>query len=185
MQARFTNPKNIARFTRPVAMGLLLVFLFQLFGTVVLYRLQRKQHRQIQWHAIRTQTRLHTSLVLHLSPEDMEWMEGEKEFRYKGDLYDVVTIDKTNSSHWNVECVADTKEDILVSNFVHREQKHNNEDGVMQLLSALTLDKNIETGNTHLPPPIRCITEFRFNLLYHFTQLYLSEPTMPPETVGC
>lgn len=67
----------------------------------------------------------------------LEW-EGSNEFRYRGEMYDVISIEKIND-HFLVRCVADSKETTLLSQYLKAQQQSGNNAPTKSILKLLNV----------------------------------------------
>ena len=66
---------------------------------------------------------------------DLQWIETGKEFRYKGEMFDVVRVKIKNEKKYYY-CINDTKEKELIANFnKHHNSKKDNEKRIKRMLN--------------------------------------------------
>lgn len=163
-------------------LGVLCVYLYQMAGTMVVFSLQRHFHRQQEARDIMHHKLQKATVTFHLHPDDIEWMEPGKELRYRGALYDVVSIQKESAS-WGIVCISDTKEDALVANFQRTREQERNRLELHHFLTALYADKDISTLQNILPEPLLLVSDCGFPARQLTSRLLCDEPAIPPETL--
>ncbi len=82
------------------------------------------------------------------SGQDITWIRQGKEFRYKGEMFDVVKV-KTVGEEIHYYCINDSKEQHLIAGFNHNTKKNN--------------DKRMKYSFffQYLPPPLTLFSDNR------------------------
>jgi len=102
---------------KPASLFFLVLFLFNLEGyyawfTLVQFRAKEEMEQEIRRGAIENEL-----VVIEIMPGDEErlhWEQPGREFKYKGEMYDVVRVSEKNGSIV-YHCINDEKEDNLIS----------------------------------------------------------------------
>jgi hypothetical protein len=108
--------------------------------------------------------------------KELEW-EDASEFRWKGNLYDVV--EKTDSSGFSlISCIADEKETALLDGLMKaNENAHHQGRSIIQLITKIFTRTEI----TPAAQPVICQNP-DWNLFdLKFCSRYQSQPSQPPE----
>jgi len=104
---------------RLLASGLILLFLFNIFGYYFIYQYNRFLIRLEVKARIRSGTMNEQAEILVLSnplpSHDFRWI-NRKEFRYRGRLYDVISI-KRNGDSTLIHCINDKNEESLIARY--------------------------------------------------------------------
>jgi len=81
----------------------------------------------------------HVSELLFSGEEmaSLGW-EGNSEFRYRGEMYDVISIEK-KEGHFLVKCVADHKETALLEQYFKAQQQSGNNAPTKSILKLLNV----------------------------------------------
>jgi hypothetical protein len=101
-----------------LAIGLLLVLVFQLVGGYILFKIWQRQMKTQAKQQILAGLPPQSLNLLIISPSQqktLEW-EDEREFRYQGNWYDVVRTE-THDSLTYYYCYLDTQETQLITQF--------------------------------------------------------------------
>ena len=107
----------------------------------------------------------------------IKWTKKNKEFSYKGEMYDVVKI-KTENNKTYFYCLNDVKEKDLIANYSHHNRHKNNILSILKkVLNSKYIQKSLILNSKHGN------TDIHFS---NFTQLYksvFSEILSPPPKI--
>ena len=167
---------------------LLACIFLQVAGFYLVFVAQRAAIRQEVKAWLRTHQQEQAQHVFLLSldgddPSDpaIEW-EGDDEFSFNNEMYDVIEK-KRVGNHWQIRCISDRKETILVKKFeknlsantTHKNPANGN--GLVKLITAPFI-----AGST---PPV-FVNPLQLNVYHDTFSLYLPRvifdiPTPPPQ----
>jgi hypothetical protein len=106
------------------------------------------------------------------------YWENESEFRYKGEMYDIIETTRTND-HLVVRCVADSKETALINEYQKNNKRDHSDSLAVQLI---TIQFVVPSGFSITPPQKTIVNHF----CRHSSALYkcVSAIFIPPPEVG-
>lgn len=110
--------KSMARLS---SISLLFLFLFNLLGGISLLLIQRNKRHEAVEAMIASEAFGHRLTHLHITAElqnEINWVEPEREFRYKGEMYDVVKMTPQEDGSIIYQCIEDKEETHLYSQMV-------------------------------------------------------------------
>ena len=120
---------------RIAVISLLGIFLWHITGVYAVWHLRRIAVRAEMRHS---QQLRKNEVQLCLSPESVQWIEFEREFRYDGQLYDITSMEvDAHTGNYLLHCAKDTVETALIS-----------------FLDTLTLRQMPLAGGNHSPIPV-------------------------------
>jgi hypothetical protein len=169
------------------SISLLFLFLINLIGGISLLLIQRHKRHETVEIMIASEAYRYRLTQLHISSghrHEINWVEVNKEFRYQGDMYDLVRSDTLADGSIVYHCIADHEETNLYSeiesNLAGTPMGHHSDRLiVLQLFKFLStfLDQTSQTRLNHL-----CATQ-KINVFYlgSFPQVNLPIPAQPPE----
>jgi hypothetical protein len=114
---------------RIVSISLLLIFLYNLTGYYFTFEFNRRQVcKEIKQRIKKCvpEVDLVTFQVLSSDEKNLFWTKKGKEFRYKGEMYDIVRRTK-NGDTVSYSCIRDVKESKLFADLDKHVQKHMND----------------------------------------------------------
>lgn len=98
------------------SISLLFLFLFNLIGGISLLLIQRHKRHEVVEAMIASETYAHRLTQLHITADlknEINWVEHEREFRYKGEMYDVVRAETLSDGSMIYHCIPDHVETHL------------------------------------------------------------------------
>ena len=111
---------------RVVSISLLLIFLYNLSGYYLTFEVNRQQVRKEIKNKIKNSapdSDLVTIRILASDQNSLFWTKKGREFRYKGDMYDVVKCSQKEDSIV-YKCIRDAKETKLFADLDKHVQQH-------------------------------------------------------------
>ena len=107
---------------------LLSIFLFNIIGYYFLFKIQQYEVRKEIKSKIKNNVPENDLILLSFHPSSKEYSEIEwiknHEFRYKGQLFDIVRLARDNDGTIRYKCINDKQEEILFENLDEWVQKH-------------------------------------------------------------
>jgi hypothetical protein len=103
---------------RLTSISLLFLFLVNLVGTISLLLIQRHKRHEFIESVIASEAYGHHLTKLHITidrQQEINWVEEDKEFRYHGEMYDVVRTETLDDGSTMYHCIADHAETHLYS----------------------------------------------------------------------
>lgn len=100
------------------SISLLFLFLFNLIGGISLLLIQRHKRHEAVEAIIASEAYSHRLTQLHITADlknEINWVEPGREFRYKGEMYDVVRTAPQDDGSIIYHCIADKEETHLYS----------------------------------------------------------------------
>ena len=100
------------------SISLLFLFLFNLIGGISLLLIQRHKRHEAVEAIIASEAYNHRLTQLHITAaleNEINWVEPDREFRYKGEMYDVVRTQPLDDGSTIYHCIADKEETHLYS----------------------------------------------------------------------
>ena len=158
---------------------LLFIFLGNVIGyQIVFNQLQHNIHRETERQIEKGLPDEELVVIVTDHEEDLHWTRPYKEFRYKGEMYDVVKI-KTFNNKKNYYCICDKKENNLMARY---EKAHHNEK------SKYSLGKHLAKINLFYQEISKTIglTEsdcIYAESIYRVLDNYILVPSLPPKKV--
>lgn len=171
------------------SIALLFLFLFNLTGGISLLLIQRHKRHEAVEAMIASDAYGHRLTRLHISAEhrdQINWVEEEKEFRYQGEMYDLVRAEHLADGSIVYHCIPDHAETHLYSEIESNLAgtpigHHNDRLIVLQIFKFLSsfLDETPQVKSIDL-----CIAQ-KVNVFYldSFPEVTLSLLSPPPEQV--
>lgn len=101
---------------RAAAYFLISAFLFNTFGFWIFFQFELNAIHAETEHAIRAAIIKKSSRIISIpeNSSELAWTSANKEFRYRGTMYDVIHIEKKNG--WiNIYCIDDERETRLLA----------------------------------------------------------------------
>ena len=125
-----------------LSIALVFVFCYSIVGFYLNFEIEQFRIREETREKImRTLPETELALVKISSAEkqNISWMDGGREFRYKGNMYDVVRIKKGTNSTWYY-CFSDVKESRLLAHLdkLVKEQTGNSQSRTHQKKQEIT-----------------------------------------------
>lgn len=169
------------------SISLLLLFLINMIGGISFLLVQRHKRHEAVEYMIASEAYGHRLTQLHISANQknqVNWVEADKEFRYLGEMYDLIRTEKLADSSIIYHCIPDHAETLLYSeiesNLAETPMGHHSDRLiVLQLFKFLStfLDESSQ-GNS-----IDLCTAQKVNVLYlgSFSEVNLLLPCQPPE----
>lgn len=105
------------------------------------------------------------------------YWENENEFRYKGEMYDVIEK-KAGNSTVIIRCISDKKETRLLNDYQKHNKQHSHNSAVVQLITA----QFVLPGDHSLKPPETLIKK-RFKDYTSYVENIASSVLLPPPDV--
>ena len=180
-------PLKTVPMPRLYSISLLFLFLVNVIGGISFLLIQRHQRHEYVESMIKSESYGHRLTQIHVSADklaEITWVERNREFRYKGDMYDVVRTETTPDGGKIFHCIADHEETRLYSEIERNLGNtpighHSDRVIVLQMFKFFSgfIDTSYHTHDSNL------YTVRKFNGHYISTQLEvtLSLPTEPPE----
>lgn len=175
--------------TRLSSITLLLLFLLNLIGGTSLLLIQRfKRHEAVE-SMISSEAYRHHLTRLHIAvdqQDEIKWVEADKEFRYQGEMYDLVRTEIYADGSITYYVIPDHAETHLYSEI------ESNLDGMPlshhgDRMIVLQLFKCLASFQDEMPQDktINLYTAQKINSFYlvSFPDVNLSLPSKPPEQV--
>ena len=159
---------------------LLIIFLFNTGGDYYLFR-----YMQFRWQKeIKRMIRqdLHEEdlsliSVNSFTVSELEWIKENREFRYRGELYDVVRKE-ISGNNIIYHCIKDTKEKELIGNYTKRSQTDKRAHNIIKrLLQKQFYSNTYSFGHKHYR--VCCL---RVELPDHYDLVWAQNFSPPPET---
>jgi len=104
------------------SISLLLLFLGNVIGGISLLLIQRHQRHEYIESQIKSASYNHALTQIELAANqlnEIKWVEHDREFRYEGEMYDVVRIETTSTGGKIFHCIADQVETELYAQIEH------------------------------------------------------------------
>lgn len=173
-----------------ISISLLQLMLFQSAGYLLIFKVQQTQIRREIKQRIKAGVS-ETELVLLKIPRTLEENPNNvfrrihaREFRYHGNMYDIVRSEQHGDVTWYY-CLSDEKETRLFANldeYVNRDMHHNPEqqkqtERLEHLLRTLFFNKSTNLKLTHFTEEIEPVT-YLFRI-----KTWVSSPSTPPPEV--
>jgi hypothetical protein len=174
---------------RLYSISLLFLFLMNVIGGISFLLIQQYQRHEYVESMIKSKSYGHRLTQIHVAADELTeiiWVERNHEFRYKGDMYDVVRSEATPDSGKIYHCIADHEETKLYSEIESNLGNapighHNDRRMVLQMFKFFSgfLDTPSLTNESRLYSIQKC------NSLYISSspEVTLSLRTQPPELV--
>ncbi len=169
------------------SISLLFLFLFNLIGGISLLLIQRHKRHEAVEAMIASEAYGHRLTQLHITSDhkdDIKWVESDKEFRYQGEMYDVVRTETLADGSMIYHCIPDHAETHLYkeieSNLAGSPIGHHSDRLiVLQLFKFLSnfLDEASGTRSTGLYS-IQKASKYYF---VSFPEVSLTLPAQPPD----
>jgi len=136
--------KLLLRYIFSIILVLTLFFVSDGYHLYYLY-LQNQQKRSVEEKIKEGSFKEELSIINIKSKnsDDLQWIKINKEFRFKGDLYDIVKVEHLQTST-RYFCIKDVKEKKLESRFINNLKRRRNK--LQKLRQNLNL-KFLQTGN--------------------------------------
>ncbi len=154
-------PNTIKKY---ISLILLIIILFLSNGYQLYFRYLQHNIRQEIKHEIKNglnENELSIIVVSDNDEKEIEWTKKNKEFRYKGEMYDIVKT-KINGNKKIYYCINDVKEEHLIANFTkHNRRRNKILLRIKKLLSNKYLPKNNSENNKILQANIY-FAEYQF-----------------------
>ncbi len=96
---------------KAISIFLLSLFLFNILGYYIVFKAAQYQIQTEVYKNVRLKE-LTTLIISKKDISAVEWLKQGKEFRYKGDMYDIVSSEETNEKI-TFRCIKDDKEKHL------------------------------------------------------------------------
>lgn len=159
---------------------LLLVFLFNLAGVFIAFKIQRSLIRNGVMKLLQGPGFEKELTVIKVTPGNIHFFawENENEFRFKGVMYDVVKKELTSKDELILHCIVDKKETRLWNDLTERVKKNNS--------SHQALNNLVKLFSSPFLPAKKIIVEFFSDafLIHHFispgTPSTESDVSFPP-----
>jgi hypothetical protein len=164
---------------------LLLFFLFNSGGYFLLFKwkqeivrceIRQEIKRQLKQGVPEEETVL---IVIHPG-EKIDWVKPEKEFWYKGGLFDIITSSTSNDTIF-LRCINDTQEKVLFENLDNLVQ-HQQQSKEPTKLNYFKITGILETASFCLWPANQFAAKFA-DLLNFYPKISPEIPSPPPELV--
>jgi len=171
---------------RLYAISLLSLFLLNVIGGITLLRLHRnRRHEYVEellHHELADQF-LTQVIIKQTALKDIEWEKPDREFRHKGEMYDVVRTSILPNGDRIFHCIQDHQETRLVKQIERNlgfptSGHHGDRDVVINIFKFLfqALIPTSKAGDGQLAIQ-KCKTPYSFS----FEQVTLSSPGQPPD----
>ena len=166
------------------SISLLLLFLGNVIGGISLLLIQRHQRHEYIESQIKSASYNHALTQIELAANqlnEIKWVEHEHEFRYKGEMYDVVRIETTSTGGKIFHCIADQVETELYAQIERNLGNSQQQDQmivlqmfkfVSEFLFPVKQLQNIDVCSRH-----KCDTIYLRSIL----KATLSLPAQPPD----
>ena len=129
-----------------ISVILALLFLFYVAGIYLVFSLIQYSVREEMEEEIKggiEEKDIFVITVYGIDREEIDWIRPEKEFMYKGEMYDVVKTE-TSGCKKSIFCISDTREKQLLDNFKrHTHSGKEIESKVKLLFSKIFFYQNI------------------------------------------
>lgn len=165
----------------------ILIFLYNLSGYYVVFRaLQYRVRREIK-HRIKQNVSDDELVLISIANDNcLTWTKPNKEFRYKGEMYDIVS-QETKEDMILYYCIHDFKESKLFADLDEHVQKHITDNPKQRkkaesLLKKITKDYFFQVliiSNSHRVPQNLKYKKY----LQAYDSIYLKVLTPPPKLV--
>lgn len=161
---------------RTVPILLILVFLCNMFGFQILFdKLQQNIQKEIKLQIRKGLSDNELTLIIPQTKKDIEWIKPGKEFRYKGEMYDVVKSKNVNNKVHYL-CIWDQKEQKLLADYhkMHPGRKTQN-----RLINKLA-QFHLFFEDADSPSEFESSACIFSPLIFRLTNPYPSHPSPPP-----
>jgi len=183
-----TDFHNFVAVKKIISLFLLLVFVFNMVGVIIVFEVEQLQIRQAMEVQIKNGIAPNQLQVITITANhsaELSWKE-ENEFSYKGILYDVVKTETRSHSTKVYYCISDKKEAELFANLNQLVAKNTDNNttsnhAAKNLLKFLSLVYVTGKNATCFTTLYRDIPKMRYEKLYLSPTLNLSYP--PPKAV--
>lgn len=160
-----------------ISILLIFVFTFNIGGSLLVYgalrfKIKSEIKKQIE-NGIDT-TELNSIEINSETNCKIQWVEDNKEFKYNGEMYDVVSV-KVSGGKKYLQCINDKKENNLIANFVVNKELAKKIKRVLKFLNMTYISKNINWLDVVVKQEQIAATQF-FQYFY-----VLNVPHPPPE----
>ena len=173
--------------SRFYALSLLFLFLINVLGGISFLLIQQHQRHEYVESMIKSESYGHRLTQIHIAANEstnIKWVEKNREFRYKGDMYDVVWSELTANGGTIFHCIADHEETKLYAE-IERTLcndpigQHNDLVVVLQLFKFFSdfLNTALPMNDGMLITIQKCKTIYIGSLL----QVTITFPAEPPE----
>jgi hypothetical protein len=129
---------GLKKLGKTISLLLIIVLFFNISGHYIYFNVLQNNIR----HEIKTRIRhgLHESelTIIEITAQnqtELTWIKPQKEFTYRGDMYDVVKVIEKNGTRY-FHCINDTKENKLIREFAKRAESSQK---ARRLLSNISL----------------------------------------------
>ena len=169
------------------SISLLFLFLFNLIGGISLLLIQRHKRHEAVEAMIASEAYVHRLTQLHITADqnhEIHWVEADKEFRYRGEMYDVVRTETLSDGSIIFHCIPDHVETHLYgeieSNLAGTPIGHHSDRQiVLQFFKFLT--SFLDEASEVLAGGQYSVRKANVCYLDYFPETSLSLPFQPPE----
>ena len=169
---------------RVLSYALLLLFVFNLLAYFPFYLMRRAEIKREMKQYVKSEKYKNQLTVLTFNKKaysTLEWEDGGKEFKYLGNMYDLVSKE-LNSDNVTIYCIQDKQEGKLLAFLSKQSQENSNDASTKQgakrifkmhsvvLLSVANIVSQVQT----------LLEENTFNYFSSIPSLSTSPPFIPP-----
>jgi hypothetical protein len=165
----------------------LFIFIFSLEGSYIIFKIQQYQIRKEIIHQIKQGVSENDLTSIVVTPEtalQLNW-EDNKEFSYKGNMYDVVSVEIVDANTKIYHCISDVQETKLIALYNKRlrknEKNKNNRTNPVKLFQFLLKINELPQKDELAFLQISKKNNFSYNNDY--TSLSLETSSPPPKQV--
>lgn len=158
---------------------LIFVFLSNIVGSYILFNILQNNIQRAVKHQIRRGLKDDELTIIPANDiENIHWIKADKEFKYKGEMYDIVKI-KHNKIKKYYYCIWDKKEKKLIADYnkIHQNTRTRHRQ-TNKLVRIQLFFQNITT-KTFLTSSDMLFIE----LICKLTKCYIRIPSPPPKTL--
>ena len=170
------------------SISLLFLFLFNLIGGISLLLIQRHKRHEAVEAIIASEAYSHRLTQLNITPgqnNEIHWVEVDKEFRYRGEMYDVIRTELLSDGRMIFHCIPDHVETHLYSEIENNLAgtpigHHGDRLIILQFFKFFSnfLDEASNARSTGLYSFQKANKHYNVS----FSDVSLSLPTQPPES---
>ncbi len=163
---------------------LLVIFVYSIIGYYPIFILMQNSVKEEMKERIKNVIPSEEMIIFNFNETDymdLVW-EDDNEFRYKGDMYDVIRIVKSENNNIRVYCIDDKKETKLLADF-EKQTQNNSTDGqqkqnIVKLFTSFYL--LVKESNSFIPDKL-VLSAFDFKK--SFISFIGDIPAPPPKSV--
>ncbi|MDQ3047741.1 MAG: hypothetical protein M3R27_09355 [Bacteroidota bacterium] len=166
---------------------LLGIFLFNLGGYFVAFKaleFQAKKEIKAQIKNGIPENEMIRIVINSSNSSELDWIKSDKEFRYKGEMYDIVRIEIKNSGT-EYFCIQDKQEKILFANLEDHIRQHISDNKPLKNKTAKELKDHVlkvYSSEIKIALPLPGVSEFHYGFSkIRFQSVALSIFCPPPE----